>query len=143
MPRVHKVKRAQKAYPSYGIDKGDSYYKSKRMSKTPPRRAQLTQSGFLSQLYDLEDNLSTEPTFEDVEMLIDELTDMASECQDSLDNMPEQLQDTSSSGELLLERISNLEEWVNALQELANNDEEQLTPEGLYDAINECNPGIA
>ena len=30
-----------------------------------------------------------------------------------------------------------------ALQELANNDEEQLTPEDLYDAINECNPGIA
>ena len=144
MPRVHFVKKSRKEYP--GLPVGSSYYwwkfryAPKRRSATKPRRSQLTQSGFLATLYELEDNPPTD--LDGIESLIDELTDLASECQDSLDNMPEQLQDTSESGELLSERISNLEQWSQSLQELIDDEDETLTPEGLADAISECNPGI-
>lgn len=145
MPKVHFVKKSRKAYP--GLPVGSSYYwwkfryQSKRRSATKPRRSQLTQSGFLSTLYEIEDNLPTD--LDGIESLIGELEGLQEECQDSLDNMPEHLQDTSWSGELLSDRISNLEEWSQSLQELLDNDKELLTPEGLSDAISECNPGIS
>ena len=50
MPRVKHVQSARKAIPSAGIEVGDSYYwwkfryGGKRVSKTYPKRSQLTQS---------------------------------------------------------------------------------------------------
>lgn len=122
MARLHHVKKARK--DNAVCKKGESYYwwqfafSSKSLSKTMPRRSQLTQSSFLSQLYDLEDDFSfdrgeLEGSRDD---LVSTLVDMRDECQDSLDNMPEHLQDTSDSGCTLTERIENLDEWISNLE---------------------------
>ena len=114
MTRLHFVKKARKDHPG-GIKKGDSYYHWKfryspiRRSKTRPRRSQLTQSNFLSQWYEIEYDISPgslEDIIERVETLIEE-------CQESLYNMPEHLQDSSSSGEILQERIEGMQEWLD------------------------------
>lgn len=122
MTRAHLVKKARKDNPV--VKKGESYfwwqfpYGSKQYSKTQPTRSQLTQSGFLQTLYVIEDNLNFDP--EDLEAsrdnLVSELEQLRDECQESLDNMPEHLQDTSSSGEILQERISQLEDWISQLE---------------------------
>jgi len=121
MPRVYHVKSARKKNPV--ADVGESYYwwkfafGPKRFSKTYPKRSQLTQSSFLSQLYDLEDGLDAEVQFEDCQSRLDEIVDtlneLMDECQSSLDNMPEHLQDTSDSGITLTERIDALESAIS------------------------------
>jgi len=125
MPRVYHVKSARKDNPVAKI--GEDYYwwqfafGSKQFSKTPPKRSQLTQSGFLSNLYDLQDGLQNRFTDidsieDDLQDFISELESMRDECQDSLDNMPEHLQEASTSGELLTERIDLLEQWISDLE---------------------------
>lgn len=143
MPRVHFVKKARKDNPA--VDAGESYYwwkfryQGKRYSKTRPRRSQLTQSGFLSTLYDLEDNLPSEMTEDDAQELYGVLDELYDECQNSLDNMPYHLQDASSSGELLQERIDGLEGWM---AEINGIDWEATTPAEAAEMIEDANPGI-
>ena len=140
MPRLHHVQKARKSYPDDNINAGDSYYwwqfafGPKMKSKTKPRRSQLTQSGFLSNLYDLQDGLANRFTDidaidDDKQTLIDELEQMKDECQDSLDNMPEHLQEASPAGELLTERIDGLEEWVSELESIDAEIDEDLKGE--------------
>lgn len=134
MPRVHTVKKARKNYPDSKIKKGDTYYwwkfrfGGKIKSKTYPRRSQLTQSGFLQTLYELQDNMSfdRENIEDDRDSLVGELESLRDECQDSLDNMPEHLQESSSSGELLQERIDALEEWISELENVDIDIDEDL-----------------
>jgi hypothetical protein len=81
MPRVHKC-RANKDYPQHGIKRGDTYYHwaffrgRKQMSKTPPRRSQITASENLSSAYaaqeTLEDALADAVTVEDVKTALEE-----------------------------------------------------------------------
>jgi len=145
MARAQIVKKARKARPEYGIKKGDTYYWWKfrfgsiHYSKTSPTRSQLTQSGFLSQLYDIQDSFefdqndlegSVEAHIADIECLRDE-------CQDSLDNMPEHLQESSSSGQLLQERIEALDNWTSELEGIDLEIDEDLTNEEKEERINE------
>jgi len=128
MARATLVKKARKDYPQAGIKKGESYwwwqfaFSARSLSKTEPTRSQLTQSSFLSQLYALEDGIDWDvfETFaglqDERDTLIAEIDNLRDEAQDSLDNMPEHLQDTSSSGELLTERIEMLEQWRDELE---------------------------
>ena len=125
MPRVHHVKKARKDNPV--VKRGEPYFwwkfafGTKQYSKTYPGRSQLTQSNFLSQFYDLQDglNITLENLEDDIANLTSELETLRDECQDSLGNMPEQLQDTSDSGMLLTERIDNLD---TAIDEIASID---------------------
>jgi chromosome segregation ATPase len=147
MPRVHFVKKARKDNPA--VKAGESYYHwsfrfgGKRYSKTYPKRSQLTQSGFLSELYDLQDGIDDRfkdlKTGEDFDTalqdLISEVEGLRDECQDSLDNMPEHLQDSSSSGELLRERVDALEQWVSELDGVDTDFDEELTEDELQDEI--------
>jgi len=116
------------------------------MSKTYPRRSQLTQSAFLAELYEIEDGIPAEMTPDELESLIGELEALREQCEESLDNMPYALQDSSSSGMLLTERIGSLEEWVDALQELVYNPpeatEDETQGELLAEAARDANPGI-
>lgn len=124
MTRVRKVKKAQKDYPRFGIKKGDTYYwwkfnfRPEIKSKTYPTRSQLTNSGFLKDLYELEDNL--DPDRDDlsgwVESTVEQIQEMIDQCQESLDNMPEALQESSDSGQMLQERIDALEAWISDLE---------------------------
>lgn len=145
MARVTTVKKAQKDIPNTDIKKGDSYYwwkfrfGGKHFSKTPPKRSQLTQSGFLSQLYDLQDRIAefTAEAKEDFdsfkEEIMSEIENLKDECQNSLDNMPEHLQEGSSSGQTLTERIDALDNWYSEIDgiECEEYDEENIREEKL------------
>lgn len=145
MARVQTVKKARKARREYGIKKGDTYYWWKfrfgtiHYSKTYPKRSQLTQSGFLSTFYELQDNLSFDRDSLEgsVQNLTSEIEQLRDECQDSLDNMPEHLQEASSSGELLTERIDALEEWQNELEGIDLEVDEDLNKEEKEARIDE------
>lgn len=147
MARANFVKRANKDYPKHGIKKGDSYYwwkfkgGSKQYSKERPSRSQLTQPGFLSQLYAIEDRIGSfvaedKDSFESFkEDILQEIENLKDETQESLDNMPEHLQETSTSGQLLAERIEALEGWHS---EIENVEVEDYSEEDLRsDAIDE------
>lgn len=124
MARANYVKAARKDIPGTDIKAGDSYYwwkfryGGKRYSKTYPKRSELTQSAFYSQLYDLEDRISDfSPSGADdfnsfKEEIKDEIEEMKSQCEESLENIPESLRE-GNSGTLLQERIDALDEWYN------------------------------
>lgn len=125
--RVHHVLKARKNNKAAGIKKGDSYYwwkfrfGGKHFSKTPPARSQLTQSEWLGQAYDLDDQLQeltidTEGIASTVEDIASQARDLAEQCQERLDAMPEALQESSSSGQTLQEYIDQFEEWADTLE---------------------------
>jgi hypothetical protein len=117
MAKANFVKKARKAIPSAGIQKGDSYYwwsfrfGGKHYSKSQPRQSQLTGSEFLSRIYsiqeqmgDLSSDLPNEELEELVRSFVDELRELAGEQEDKLNNMPDGLQQGSMVGELLQNR---------------------------------------
>jgi hypothetical protein len=134
MPRVNYVKKARKDNPA--VKAGEPYYwwkfrfGPKRYSKTRPARSQLTQSEFLATVWDLQDEfvVSSDNIEGDIEDLVSTLEELRDQCQDSLDNMPESLQETSDAGALLQERIENLDSAIDDLQ--------AIDPEPDLDEIN-------
>lgn len=137
MARAIFVKKARK--DNSVVKKGESYYwwkfrfGGKHYSKERPRRSQLTQSGFLSQMYDIEDGIGeqnfTEMDSDAIQSTIDEFVSdiqcLLDECQESFDNMPEQLQESSSSGETLQMRIDGLEQAISDLENIDTDFEEE------------------
>jgi methyl-accepting chemotaxis protein len=146
MPRVHHVKKARKDNPV--AKKGEEYYwwkhafGAKQFSKTPPRRSQLTQSGFLSEMYDIEDELNAfsgdtlEDIRQDIEDIVERVRQLSDESQDSLDNMPDHLQETSDSGMLLQERVENCDQMIDEL-EAVDLDDEDADLEDVLSQIND------
>ena len=134
MPIVTLVKSARK--DNSVCKKGESYYwwkfryGRKRLSLTYPKRSQLTQSNFLSQLYDLQDNMEFDRA--ELEMSRDGITEqiqcLRDECQESLDNIPEHLQ-CAPTGELIQERIDALESWESEFENVDIEFDEDLTAE--------------
>ena len=140
MPRVHHVRKARKSYLHDNIEAGQEYwwwqfaFGRKIRSNKPPVRSQLTQSGFLSNLWDMQDGLSNRFTNidtigDDKQELVDELQTMLDECEESLENMPESLRETSASGETLQERIDALGEWIDELDGIDTDIDEDLKGE--------------
>lgn len=127
MARATLVKKARKDVPGTNIKAGDSYYwwkfrrGGKHYSKTPPRRSQLTQSSFYAALWDIEDEIAAlpaDPVLQDsVEDIIGSLEELRDECQSSLDNMPEGLQQ-GPTGDLLQERIDAVESAISDLEQI-------------------------
>ncbi len=161
MARAHFVAKARKDNPV--VKAGESYwwwkfrYGGKRYSKTRPQRHELTQSAFYSSLWQVEEafesSINKSQTAEELqaeaESMADELEMILGECQESLDNMPESLQESSASGELLTERIEGLEGWISELQGIDFEPEEGLDEEGkeqwledVRDEILSTNPGL-
>lgn len=161
MARANFVAKARKDNPV--ALKGESYwwwkfrYGGKQFSKTRPERHQLTQSAFYSQLWQLEDDFekriydvgTVEEFPELIESMSGDLETLMEECQESLDNMPEGLQESSASGELLAERIDSLDSWINELQnvdlsmdDITTEDEEEEALENIKEEILGLNPGI-
>jgi chromosome segregation ATPase len=141
MARAHFVKKARKDYPDDGIKKGDSYYWWKfnfspftHRQLTSPKRSQLTQSSFLSELYDIQDDISkaefTDGVEDELQEFIDRIDELKDQAQESLDNMPEHLQESSQAGETLTERIDALEGWSSDLSSIDTEiDKEQISEE--------------
>ena len=129
MPRVTHVKKAQK--DNSVCKAGESYYwwkfryGGKHYSLTYPKRSQLTQSDFLSQMYDIEDeqlSKATEcKTVEELQILIEEATseldNLSCEQDDKFQNMPEGLQ-YGPTGELLEERSQGCLDMVSELEDI-------------------------
>jgi hypothetical protein len=144
MPRVTHVKKARKDNPV--CKKGESYYwwkfryGGKRYSLTRPRPSQLTQSAYFGTLYSMQEEIEdwSGETYDDFESLKEDITsqidDLRSETQDSLDNMPDQLQ-YSPTGELLQERVDALDSAESELDCIDEFDEEEPEED---DFDNEC-----
>lgn len=113
MPRVH-TQRAAKDYPEHGIEKGDLYYKwsfyrqRPQMSKTPPRRSQLTQREELAAIYDAEDQArAIDWSFENKDAIaseLDNLVECVGEARDlaneKAENIREYFQESEQAEEL-------------------------------------------
>ncbi len=141
MARVHFVKKARKADKEQGIKRGDSYYwwkfryGGKIKSMTRPKPQQLTQSSYQIALYDMSDiisGLTVEDGEDGLQERLDSVKEMVEElkqgCEESLENIPEQLRDSSGAGCTLTERIDELDGWYNDLDciTIEGGDEEAL-----------------
>lgn len=151
MAKANFVKKARKDYPEHNIKKGESYYwwsfryGGKHYSKTPPKNSQLINSPFDRSVEELQERQS-EMTYEDLvnalPSFIGDIESLRDECQDSLDNMPEGLQESS----ILNERIEGLESWIGELESLdidieeeEENDEEKRNE--VVESFRECSYG--
>lgn len=127
------------------IKKGQTYYSwqlyrsSKQYSLTYPRPQQLTSSSFMISVYDIQDELEAMDSSnfgevsdlkDAVDNIVEQIRDLQSTTQDSLDNMPESLQN-APTGELLQERIDALENWASELEGIDLEDFEE--PEDTED----------
>lgn len=165
MAQVHEVRKARKAIPEAGIAVGDRYYwwkfrfSGKRVSKTYPRPSELTQSEFLSTFLAAQETFADETekatSREDFESAVEtmktELEQLRDECQEKLDNMPDSLRESSSSGELLQARVDNLDEYVNNLdnieydeldEESADETEKEAALDNIRGEIEGADPGV-
>lgn len=107
-----------KATTHWSFQYGGTHY-----SKTPPKRSQLTQSSFLQEVYSLQEDIP-EMTADDVEGLeairediILRAEELRDQCQDSFDNIPEQLQEYGA-GSTLQERIDALDNYISELESI-------------------------
>jgi hypothetical protein len=121
------IKRDDK--DSVFIAKGESYYwwqfqnSPKQYSKTRPRASQLTQSTYYSTLYSIFEQIedfstdSADDLKDFVESIKTELEDLRDTTQESLDNMPENLQ-YSPTAELLQERVDSIESAISEIESI-------------------------
>lgn len=132
MPRVVK-RKARKAYPEQGIEKGEEYYYWKiklarggltRRSKTYPKPSQLN-LGFTGQLGDLQESLSAASDLDGLRGVAEEIRELGGEQQEKFDNMPDGLQQ-GDTGQLLEERASALESWADEIEQACNEYESKL-----------------
>lgn len=153
MPRVNFVKKARKDVNSE-IKAGDSYYwwkfrfGGKRVSKTPPKPKDLTQSEFLISLYSIEESIEDfladdKDSFDaSKEEILNEIENLKSETEDKLSNMPEQLQ-YAPTGELLQERIDGLDEWYSELENVeCEYDEDEIRTELENEGVSDIDSEI-
>jgi hypothetical protein len=152
MTRLHFVKRARHDYPDIEVKQGEPYYwwkfknSVKQRSKERPKNSQLTRSAWDGAVSDLHDSIGAWDG-KDAASFVDELKstieDMGSQAQESLDNMPEALQE-GPTGELLRERVENAENAVSELdsvdtdQETEDDTEEDQIDDSIRQAISDA-----
>lgn len=143
MPKLNHVKKARKARPEHNIAVGDSYYwwqfafSPRSVSKTMPRRSQLTRSEFLGALYDLEDELgSVNFDFDSVEDFIQQVRDLGEEQAEKVYNMPESLQE-SPAAETLNERAEAMETWASEMDDVFSRLDDELSQDEKDELLEE------
>lgn len=143
MARLHFVKKARKTIRGKGIRRGDSYWwwkhsmrHSRQVSKTKPRRSQLTLSEFYAAMWDAEDSIqdalkegtksgdfsSVVSAFRAASSTVEEQGDS---CDQKLDNMPENLQQ-GETGRLLEARRDGCGDLARDLEDCADDVEAML-----------------
>jgi len=162
MPRVHKQKAQKNFYTKKGtkhdltckkcnkhIQKGEEYFKYQfrfggpqiHCLAHPPTKRDLTRSGFAHAIFDIEDAIEGITPDLDLESAVQDISEQVNtlmeETQDSLDNMPEHLQDSSDSGILLQERIDNLEAYISDLESVDTSIDEDMIEEEVEDEHDE------
>lgn len=124
------------------VKKGESYWHwafrfgGKHISKTQPKRSQLTQSEWRGRAYGLEEQMAeaSASTPDDLSSLKDgwlqEIEEMYDEASGRLENMPDGLRENSSSGQTLQEYIDAFESWKDELDGIDTDiDEDELRRE--------------
>ena len=131
MPKIQKPK-ARKEYKcskcGNTINKGEVYLKGITNFRKPTIRCQkcglrmweLSSSNYIQTTGWLLDNWRD---YDEVDEIIDVLSELQSEVEESLENIPEQLREYSSSGELLQERYDNLDDCIRELEDIDTSDE--------------------
>lgn len=128
MARVHH-RKARKNYKDHGIKKGDMYYyvkiktgpRSSRVIRSlkPPKRSQLTSSSYLSQLYDIEDNIAAMTEINEAADYAEQLRTLGEEQRDNLSNMPDSLQQ-SETGQMLEERADACDSAADEIESIVS-----------------------
>lgn len=152
MTRVTHVKKARKAIPAAGIKKGQEYFwwkfrfGSKHVSKTPPRRSQLTQSGKKAALFDAEDSVSDaianvqagtwglSDLRQALEAAAESVREVAEEYRESASNMEDAFPNGSPKIDELNERADEVESTAAELDQVVNGMEEEDEEEIKKDA---------
>lgn len=144
MPRVHHVKKSRKEFP--GIPKGSEYWWWKFAfgptvrSLKYPRSWQLTRSEFLSEYLRIGDEtVGSLSSWDDLESLVSELENLRDETQGKLDNMTAE---SGSTVELLEQRVSGLDEWIDHIDAVAGDHEDETWTDQVRDEVAEGDPGI-
>lgn len=150
MPRVHFVQKARK--DNSVVKKGESYYHwkfrhgPKKYSRNRPKPSQLTQSEFLSTVYDLNDRIEEleASDIDDLQSQVSEISDefrtLGYDQQEKVYNMPEGLQQ-GDTGQLLERRAEECADVADQLEGLDFDscNEDALRDEAV-DAVREENP---
>lgn len=119
------------------INVGESYYTwcfyggQPQYSKTAPKQSQLTQNWFKTELYSIQEEIeeyeNQDP--EDIANLVESVTEsiesLRDECQEHLDNIPEQLQE-SDAGQTLQSRIDALDEALSEFENIDTDFESEI-----------------
>lgn len=143
MPRVHHVKKARKDHDDCGVKIGESYFWWKiktgpasgieKCSREYPKQSQLTNSPFYQSAYSVIEDINSVSSVADSAELqslldgwIEDIQQIADECEESYNNMPDNLRDTSETGAMLQERKERLEEWIAELQSTDVDDDTAL-----------------
>ena len=146
MARATFVRAARKDNPV--AKKGESYYwwkfryGGKRYSLRRPRPSQLTQSAYYSTVRALVEQIedASPDGYDEFIELRDEigcsLEELSQECQEKLDNMPDQLRD-APTGELLQERIDACESGQSDAECIEPEDEDEPS-ESYYSYQQDC-----
>lgn len=145
MARYTFVKKARKAIPSAGIKKGDSYYwwkfrfGSRRVSKTPPRRSQLTQSSKKAALFDAEDSVSEAiSNVQDGKWGLSELREALESAAESVREVAEEYRESASNMESAFPngapKIDELNERADEVESTADELDQVVSSMGDEDA---------
>ena len=146
MARLHFVKKARKDNPV--AKRGESYYwwkpriggrgGAKRYSKERPTRAQMTQSEFMSRVYEICDSdIPGCESADDLNAVADSVRELGQEQEEKLDNMPDGLRD-GDTGQLLQERVDGCEEWADEIARAADDIPDE--PEEPEEPEEGCDP---
>lgn len=136
------------------INPGDFYFKITEMYSNPkyrcqnckPQRSELTNSEYLSWLYDLQDNLTERYDLQEEfskDEIIQELENQKDELESRFDNIPEQLQ-YAPAGETIQNRIDSLDSAISELEALDYPEKEEIdktdydTEEDYQEALEEA-----
>lgn len=142
MTKVNFVKSARKEYKDSftgeTINIGESYYwwafryQPRRISKTPPKPSQLTQSEFLQTVYgiqeEIEDLVVSDTIIDQLNHIKEEIESLKGETDGKLSNIPDNLQNSSTT-ELLQSRVDLLQEWYDNLDGIDTDIDDGLNKE--------------
>lgn len=143
MAAVVKKVRAQKDYPQFGIKRGQEHFTwsvpgggvfVKYRSLTAPKKSQLVAPGYQQDFAVLQETaayLGEIHDVSDIQSLVDEITALKDDVEEKYNNMPEQLQG-GDTGVLMQDRISDLESWIEELNDIISD------AEAITDDMEDC-----
>ena len=105
-------------------------------SKTPFKRSQLTNSDYLGELYEIEDDLNEITSVEEASDIAERFRTLGQDQQDKLDNMPEGLQE-GDTGQMIQERAEACENAADEIETLADSWDPDTARQEVLDEADE------